>query len=41
MKWKLTVRAKISETCIGASELRKGYQPTTDRVKGEKGDNIK
>ena len=40
MNLKQTVRLKISETCIGASMTKKGYQCRTNTVKNEKGDLV-
>jgi hypothetical protein len=39
MNLKLTVRSKISETCVwGINDFMKGYQPRTNIVKDKKGD---
>ena len=38
MKLKLTIRPRISETYREASMILRGYQPTTNTGKGEKGD---
>ena len=40
MNFKLTFRWKISDLCRGISDFKKGYQPRTDIVKGEKGDLV-
>ena len=37
---KLTVRSRILGTCTGASLTNKGYQPTCNIVKDEKGDLV-
>jgi hypothetical protein len=39
MNLKQTVRTRILETCIwGINDFKKGYQPTTNVIKDEKGD---
>jgi hypothetical protein len=40
MNLKQTFRTRISETCIGASMTKQGYQPKTNVVKDEKGDLV-
>jgi hypothetical protein len=41
MNMKLTIRSKISDTCVGASvTLRRVTKPRTNIVKDEKGDLI-
>ena len=40
MNLKQTVRTRISETCRGISDFKKGYQPGTNILKDEKSDLV-